>query len=108
MARQASKKCPNCGEKVKDIDLYCENCGMKFLFEENNEQQDDSSANKEEKAEENKEDKGNKEEALGWYIAYNLKVQGLKETNLKDAMKDFATSFFDNLKLTASGLFGGG
>lgn len=84
-----------------------ENCGMKFLFEENNEQQDDSSANKEEKAEENKEDKGNKEEALGWYIAYNLKVQGLKETNLKDAMKDFATSFFDNLKLTASGLFGG-
>lgn len=34
MARQASKKCPNCGEKVKDIDLYCENCGMKLKEEE--------------------------------------------------------------------------
>lgn len=33
MARQASKKCPNCGEKVKDIDLYCENCGMKLKEE---------------------------------------------------------------------------
>ena len=68
-----------------------EDCGMKFLFEENDKPKD-----------------GDDEEAIGWYIAYNLKVQGLKETNLKDAMKDFALSFFDNLKITASGLFGGG
>lgn len=97
-----------------------EDCGMKFLFEENDEQQNDNvtsdNSSNEEKTQkddlsldqkkDNKDEKN--EEALGWYIAYNLKVQGLKETNLKDAMKDFATSFFDNLKLTASGLFGGG
>lgn len=53
-------------------------------------------------------DENGKESAPGWYIAYDLKVQGLKETPLKDAMKDFAVKFFDNIKLTASGLFGGG
>lgn len=69
-----------------------EDCGMNFLFEEQND----------------KKEKENDEEAIGWYIAYNLKIEGLKESNLKDSMKDFALSFFDNLKITASGLFGGG
>ena len=49
-----------------------------------------------------------KEYAPGWYIAYNLKVQGLKETSLKDAMKDFVVKFFDDLTITPDGLFGSG
>ena len=53
-------------------------------------------------------DENGKQSAVGWYIAYNLKVQGLKESSLKDAMKDFAVNFFDNLTIKASGLFGGG
>ena len=55
-------------------------------------------------------DKGEdkEESAPGYYIAYNLKVQGLKETALKDAMKKFAAEFFDTLTIKADGLFGGG
>lgn len=83
-----------------------EDCGMRFLFEENDKQQQDGQQENNDQSSKN--DKEDDKEALGWYIAYDLKVQGLKETNLKDAMKDFATSFFDNLKITASGLFGGG
>jgi hypothetical protein len=49
-----------------------------------------------------------KESEVGYYVAYNLKVEGLKSTALKDAMKKFAATLFDNLKITSDGLFGGG
>lgn len=48
------------------------------------------------------------ESKIGYYIAYNLKVDGLKSTALKDAMKKFAATLFDDLKITGDGLFGGG
>lgn len=49
-----------------------------------------------------------KESKTGYYIAYNLKVEGLPQTALKDAMKKFAKTLFDDVKITASGLFSGG
>ncbi len=61
-----------------------EDCGMRFLFEENDKQQQDSQQENNDQSSKN--DKEDDKEALGWYIAYDLKVQGLKETNLKDAM----------------------
>ena len=79
-----------------------EDCGMKFLLEEGEKEKSPDSSN-DKKDKKSSEDEG----AIGWYVAYNLKVEGLKESNLKDSMKDFALSFFDNLKITASGLFGG-
>ena len=45
---------------------------------------------------------------IGYYVPYSLKVEGLPQTALKDAMKKFASTFFDDVKITASGLFGGG
>lgn len=48
------------------------------------------------------------ESAIGYAIAYNLKIEGLKQTALKDALKKFAATFFDDLTITADGLFGGG
>lgn len=48
------------------------------------------------------------EENAGYYIVYSLKVQGLKETKIKDAISDLAKGIFDSLTITASGLFGGG
>lgn len=83
---------------------------------------DDSSATKGEdddskKSEDGGEDKDkdassnadeNIESQLGYYISYNLKVEGLPQTALKDAMKKFAKTFFDDVKITAKGLFGGG
>ena len=59
-----------------------------------------------------KEEDGNGEEKdkskAGYYIPYNLKVEGLPQTALKDAMKKFAMTFFDDVTIKASGLFGGG
>lgn len=48
--------------------------------------------------------------APGYYIPYSLKVEGLKQTALKDAMKKFASDLFDNIgfKIKGSGLFGSG
>lgn len=70
---------------------------------------DTETADDNEKSDISADDKSEKEEsAPGYYIAYNLKVQGLKETALKDAMKKFASTFFDDLQIKADGLFGGG
>ena len=67
---------------------------------------------KDEKTEEKDGEEGEvdetKESKTGYYIAYNLKVEGLPQTALKDAMKKFAKTLFDDMKITASGLFGGG
>ena len=63
---------------------------------------EDEDGNKEDEIDETKESK------TGYYIAYNLKVEGLPQTALKDAMKKFAKTLFDDMKITASGLFGGG
>ena len=49
-----------------------------------------------------------KDDNVGYYIPYSLKVEGLPQTALKDSMKKFAKTFFDDVKFTASGLFGGG
>lgn len=49
-----------------------------------------------------------KESKAGYYIAYNLKVEGLPQTALKDSMKKYAKNFFDDVTFTTSGLFGGG
>ena len=65
-------------------------------------EQEDKDGNKEGEVDETKESK------TGYYIAYNLKVEGLPQTALKDAMKKFAKTLFDDMKITASGLFGGG
>lgn len=48
--------------------------------------------------------------APGYYIPYSLKVEGLKQTALKDAMKKFASDLFDDIgfKIKGSGLFGSG
>lgn len=107
-------------------EFLVENCGLKFLLEdgpddddapseddEEGEEAEKKSAEEKERAESSGQSSDEKEDpknpsAKGWYIAYNLKVQGLKETALKDAMKQFATSFFDNLTITSSGLFGSG
>lgn len=43
----------------------------------------------------------------GYYITYSLKVEGLPQKALKDAMKKFAATFFDDVKIYGSGLFGG-
>lgn len=45
---------------------------------------------------------------VGYYLPYNLKVEGLKQTALKDAVKKFASTFFDDVTFKSSGLFGGG
>ena len=66
------------------------------------EKPEDKDGNKEDETDETKESK------TGYYIAYNLKVEGLPQTALKDAMKKFAKTLFDDMKITASGLFGGG
>lgn len=95
-----------------------------FSGEEGGEEDKSTEGNKEEdkKPEEDKKDgepedeDGNKEGEVdetkesktGYYIAYNLKVEGLPQTALKDAMKKFAKTLFDDMKITASGLFGGG
>ena len=95
-----------------------------FSGEEGGEEDKSTEGNKEEdkKPEEDKKDgepedkdgskKGEvdetKESKTGYYIAYNLKVEGLPQTALKDAMKKFAKTLFDDMKITASGLFGGG
>lgn len=51
----------------------------------------------------------------GYYIVYEMKVEGLKEVKLEDSKKSMRKSimnylgnFFDDVKITASGLFGGG
>lgn len=49
-----------------------------------------------------------KESETGYYIAYNLAIEGMPQTALKDAMKKFAKTLFDDMKFTADGLFGGG
>lgn len=48
--------------------------------------------------------------APGYYIPYSLKVEGLKQTALKDALKKFASDLFDKVgfKIKGSGLFGSG
>lgn len=74
--------------------------------EDDLENADDADQDKGLDASDKEEDK--EESAPGYYIAYNLKVQGLKETALKDAMKKFAAEFFDTLTIKADGLFGGG
>lgn len=66
---------------------------------------DDSSGEGDDKNDKNDE---NVESKIGYYIAYNLKVDGLKSTTLKDAMKKFAATLFDDLKITADGIFGSG
>lgn len=55
------------------------------------------------------------ESQLGYYIVYEMKVEGLKKETKEDAMKSMRKSivnylgnFFDDVKITASGLFGGG
>ena len=79
---------------------------------ENEKKSDDSFDNSEDlddDKENNKiEDDESKQSQLGYYIPYNLKIEGLPQTALKDAMKKFALTFFDDVKITASGLFGGG
>lgn len=54
--------------------------------------------------------KGSASGAPGYYIPYSLKVEGLKQTALKDAMKKFASDLFDKVgfKIKGSGLFGSG
>lgn len=63
---------------------------------------EDEDGNKEGEVDETKESK------TGYYIAYNLKVEGLPQTALKDSMKKFAKTFFDGVKISGTGLFGGG
>lgn len=45
---------------------------------------------------------------VGYYIVFNLVVQGLPQVALKDAMKKFAKTFFDDVTFKAQGIFGGG
>lgn len=47
------------------------------------------------------------ESKAGYYIAYNLKVEGLPQTALKDALKKFAATFFDKVTFTSTSIFGG-
>ena len=66
-----------------------------------------------EKTKDGKNDKEKSEDSgveskLGYYVPYDMKVEGMKQTALKDSMKKFALNFFDDLKITAAGLFGGG
>lgn len=114
-------------------DFLIENCGLKFIFEENDlvPSGDNKPAKKEDGSLQKKEedgalakreggdlvqagggdDKGKNDadpEASGWYIGYNLKVKGLKESKIKDALKQFAADWFDGLTITSSGLWGSG
>lgn len=52
---------------------------------------------------------------LGYYITYEMNVKGLKKNKLEDSVKAFRktlknyfSTFFDDLTITASGIFGGG
>lgn len=52
---------------------------------------------------------------LGYYITYEMNIKGLKKTKLEDSMHRYTkslwryfTTFFDDLTITASGIFGGG
>lgn len=76
------------------------------LPEEKNDDKSDETP-KEDDAKNNEKDDGITSK-VGYYIPYSLKVEGLKQTALKDAMKKFAKTFFDDVTITASGLFGGG
>lgn len=66
---------------------------------------DDKNKDSEAKDDEKKDDGSS---SIGYYIPYGMKVEGLKQTALKDAMKKFASTMFDDLKIKADGLFGGG
>jgi len=103
---------------------------LKFLFEENDlvpvgdnkpaKKDDNTSVAKKEDggalvpADGAKKDDGDKKEndadpeAMGWYIGYNLKVKGLKESKIKDALKQFAAAWFDGITIKSSGLWGNG
>lgn len=53
---------------------------------------------------------------LGYYVTYDLKVEGMKNkakiddsmTSMRKSIFNYLKNFFDNVKFTASGLFGGG
>ena len=105
-------------------DFLVENCGLSFLFEENDLVQagENKPANKDDTAAAKREeggalvpaddDKGGKKandndpEAMGWYIGYDLKVKGLKESKIKDALKSFAAAWLDGITIHGSGLWG--
>ena len=57
--------------------------------------------------EEDEKNDESKESDVGYYITYKLEVEGLPQKALKDSTKKFRKTFFDNLTITASGLFGG-
>ena len=55
------------------------------------------------------------ESQLGYYITYDMKVEGVKKRKIEDSVHTLSKSllryfgnFFDDLKITASGIFGGG
>lgn len=69
----------------------------------------DSESKEEDKSKEKDEEIDEKTRSkTGYYIPYNLKVEGLKQTALKDAMKKFAKTLFDTTTITAHGIFGSG
>ena len=98
-----------------------------LLLEDANEEIPDEDANKNPENDGSKEEMSNGEKTIddnngkdtdgkdtnetvpnGYYIPYRLKVEGLPQTALKDAVKKFAATFFDDVTFTASGLLGGG
>ena len=89
-------------EEKKEEPEKKEEGGEPPKFEGGEENKDDS------KKDNGKADDAKKDDNVGYYIPYSLKVEGLPQTVLKDSMKKFAKTFFDDVKFTASGLFGGG
>lgn len=48
------------------------------------------------------------DQPIGYYIQYSLKIDGVKHTAMRTAVKKFLTNAFDDLTITSSGLFGSG
>lgn len=71
---------------------------------------EDNKDQKKDDDDENKDGEDTKKQSssVGYYITYNLNVEGLPHVALKDAMKKFAMTFFDDVTFKAAGIFGGG
>lgn len=46
--------------------------------------------------------------ASGWYVLYGLKIKGLKETTVQDALKQWGSNFLKGFGVTLGSMWGGG
>ena len=109
-----SKKFMSFKQFLKEADEFSDAKGLNDPDDEKTEEPKDEFNSSEglEDDEDKKTDEKQNDEAkqskIGYYVPYSLKIEGLPQVALKDAMKKFVKTFFDDVTIKASGLFGGG